>query len=165
MTQAARRNSVDALREHLFARWRHDRDEAALDLLLAAVPADMPAETWLAVRNAAIVNTARWLHAMTNGSRNQIAEIIAEAGARLSASRPLPLSGPIFKSLASDERDELSERLGTVLKLRPERLTESWPRARMVNGILEAANGEASINSSTSLCNSGGLAIAKRGVG
>lgn len=165
MISPGRRNSVDALRNHLFNRWRNDRDEAALDLLLDAVPSDMPGETWLAVRNAAIVGVARWLHAMTNGSRNQIAEIIAEAGARLSASKPLPLSGSIFKSLASDEREELGQRLDEVLKLRPERLAESWPRARMVNGILEAANAETLIKTDTSVCKLGGLAIAKRTVG
>lgn len=136
MIAPARRNSVDPLREHLFDRWRHDRDEAALELLLAAVPADMPGETWLSVRNAAIVDTARWIYAQTHASRNQIAEMIAEAGARLSSSKPLPLSGESFKTLAKDEREELGHRLAEVLKLRPERLAESWPRARMVNGIL-----------------------------
>lgn len=139
MSLAAPRNAPCPLRKHLLLRWREDRDEHALELLLQAVPSEMPAAVWIAMRDEAICDVARWLRGVLgHATRNELAEIVAAAGKRIVGARPLV--GPSFRALAADEREDLAERIRKTLQFRPAHLADSWPGARQTNGILEAGN-------------------------
>jgi hypothetical protein len=115
---------MTALREHLTARARKG-DVLALELVLDALPGEMPARTAIRLRNEYVLAAARWLRAeMIATTNRELARFIADAGDRR---RPRSLA-----KLSRDERAELFAMVEPAVVL-----CGGWPSFASVRRIIE----------------------------
>jgi hypothetical protein len=123
------------LRRDLIARIQAGNDNAALRLLLAALPAELPPSVKKAARNEVIRELwVRLAVALPGARASRLARIVAEAGCRIEAGRRI--DGRIFDSLQKMELADLEQSIRKALDYAPPRAAHPrWPCARQILNI------------------------------
>ncbi len=127
------------LRDQLVARTRAG-DAAAFNLLVAALPLELPPAVRRRQRDVEIRALAGEIAALLPGaSGRRVARLVAAAGARTEAGRATLGGGPGFAVLTSAEAAEIVARIAAVLEWAPTgRDGCAWPGARQCERIISA---------------------------